>query len=69
MTGHSAFTQHKSLQSVIPLNVQPLILMTHAAPTAAALYPTVIQQPIPTPLPPSISGWTMQQPLYHQLTM
>ena len=45
--------------------------MAHGAPTAVTpSYSDTVQQPIPALLPPAIpaTGWTMQQPPYHQLT-
>ena len=45
--------------------------MAHGAPTAVApSYSDTVQPPIPTLLLPVMpaTGWTMQQPPYHQLT-
>ena len=45
--------------------------MAHGAPTAVApSYSDTVQLPIPALLPPAMpsTGWTMQQPPYHQLT-
>ena len=72
MTSHPVFTrQASSPPAAVTLNVQPPPPMAHGAPTAVAQsYSDTVQPPIPALLPPAMpaTGWTMQQPPYHQLT-
>ena len=71
-TSQPAFThQASSLLAAVTFNVQAPPLMAHGAPTAVApSYSDTVQPPIPALLPPATpaTGWTMQQPPYHQLT-
>ena len=71
-TSQPAFTrQASSLPAAVTFNVQAPPPMAHGTPTAVVpSYSDTVQPPIPALLPPVMpaTGWTMQQPPYHQLT-